>query len=97
MKGEDNAVADALSRLFDSSENKDSQEKETEEEKQRREKQAKAIKEGKEKRHLMERYGKKFWRFDNGDIREVPDEGIREEMNKYFHLVNQVIFDQMAH
>ena len=73
-KGEEMVDPDALSRQFENDKKKERGEK---------------IKEGKRKVHEIERDGKKFWRFDHGEEREIPDESIRTEMIKQVHEVLQ--------
>lgn len=40
---------------------------------------------GKYKKHIIEDEGKKFWKFDTGKIREIPEEDVRVEIVKRAH------------
>lgn len=57
------------------------------------------IKETLKKKHMFECEGKKFWRFDTGVIREIPEEGMRERIicdvhEKRLHRgVDTIIYD----
>lgn len=50
-----------------------------------KDKRAKAIIIGKENKHIVEHENKRYWKFDSGEVREIPDEANRIEMIRQRH------------
>ena len=67
-KGEELVAADALSRIHETENN---------EEKQKTKEKGNQIKRGKWKTHVVKEEGKEFWKFDSGEMAEIPKIGTR--------------------
>lgn len=79
-KGKELILPDALSRLYENEQNKTIKKKEYISEK------GKKIINGKLKKHVIECEGKKFWRFDSGIIREIPEENKKNSIIIETHI-----------
>lgn len=73
-KGEENIVPDALSRIY-----------EERNERENKKKKGDSIKAAKAKKHITEEDGKKYWTFDDGERREIPEDTIKEALVEQVH------------